>query len=593
MATDNLDRIAALMDRLSPLAGKTRGMRIEADDWNSLVETVQGTLQVERAQDQSTQAQIEDRFALKEHDHLGQVTVAWLDADLQARIGSGDSSIATRAALADMDGKITSFGTELGRLSDISATQGRLLDQSQVDELDRSRKLKQFDDRFAGVENLRTLVSGLSNDVNAVKTNVNTVLQLRQSLRDPAGNPLDVAKMRDDITGLQALTENFKGVDGNPLRLRDIEIKLGQVSDAVGTGAAGGLDVRIGNAVAAAEGRLTTKVDERAAGLKDSFNADITASENRLRGELTASTDASRATLGQSLNDQIGAAEGRINTQVDTKIAQSAADSNERILAAATSAMDARLAQIPDQVRAVATSVVNDLRSGLRDELTTNLTGSFDAQFKALDTKVSTRMDATDARVSDVQASIPSVVGGQLDAFGRDFETRLNANLDTRIAKASDTLKQDLITIIKGSVADGIGNLDARIASGLDARLATLDDRIGRAVTAATRNLSQDIAAEVGRQIASADIAGQLQTANDALAQQLRAEQTQALADLQARSSTAISNATTTLRGEISALRNETTSTIDSRLNTFKGTLKPDTFKALSPVIPVSPIVHP
>ena len=55
MATTNqLERIGALVDRLGPLAAKTRGMRIEAGEWNTLVDIVLGVLQVERAQAEST-----------------------------------------------------------------------------------------------------------------------------------------------------------------------------------------------------------------------------------------------------------------------------------------------------------------------------------------------------------------------------------------------------------------------------------------------------------------------------------------------------------------------------------------------------------
>ena len=50
MATvEQLERIAKLSEALAPLAGKQRGMRIEADDWNALVAAVKGILEVDRA----------------------------------------------------------------------------------------------------------------------------------------------------------------------------------------------------------------------------------------------------------------------------------------------------------------------------------------------------------------------------------------------------------------------------------------------------------------------------------------------------------------------------------------------------------------
>ena len=50
-ATNQLSKIVDLVDRVSKLDGKQRGMRIEADDWNALVGVLQGMLEVDRAQE--------------------------------------------------------------------------------------------------------------------------------------------------------------------------------------------------------------------------------------------------------------------------------------------------------------------------------------------------------------------------------------------------------------------------------------------------------------------------------------------------------------------------------------------------------------
>ena len=86
-ATTQLAKIADLTERLAPLAGKQRGMPIEHDDWNALVDVLRGLLEIDHAQEDSAQSDLEQRFALKEHDHLGQVTLAWLDPSLQSAVG--------------------------------------------------------------------------------------------------------------------------------------------------------------------------------------------------------------------------------------------------------------------------------------------------------------------------------------------------------------------------------------------------------------------------------------------------------------------------------------------------------------------------
>src|SRR3954449_9815727 len=104
-AISQLQRIADLVDRAGAISKKQRGMRIEAEEWNSLVDILLGVLQIERLHEQSQQTQLEDRFAPRQHEHLGEVTLAWLDADLQSRVGGG-GGVSTRDVLADMNRQI-------------------------------------------------------------------------------------------------------------------------------------------------------------------------------------------------------------------------------------------------------------------------------------------------------------------------------------------------------------------------------------------------------------------------------------------------------------------------------------------------------
>jgi len=77
-ATNQLNRIALLVDKVTPVGNKQRGMRIEADDWNTLVDVALGILQLDRLQEQRSGNLLEERFALKDHEHLGEVSIAWL-----------------------------------------------------------------------------------------------------------------------------------------------------------------------------------------------------------------------------------------------------------------------------------------------------------------------------------------------------------------------------------------------------------------------------------------------------------------------------------------------------------------------------------
>jgi hypothetical protein len=130
-ATTQLTRISGLAERLGVLASKQRGMRIEAEDWNTLVAVIGGILEVDRAQEQATAVKLEERFAPRTHDHLGQVTAAWLAPELQDRLGdgSGSGSVSTRTALVEANRKILSLASEVAQLTTALERQQKMLDQ--------------------------------------------------------------------------------------------------------------------------------------------------------------------------------------------------------------------------------------------------------------------------------------------------------------------------------------------------------------------------------------------------------------------------------------------------------------------------------
>ena len=82
------------------------------------------------------------------------VSIAWLDADLQARLGGASAPVSTRQALADMDQKIRALSDQVGRLQTIVATSQKVLDDAQ--EI-RKRRLSALDrglvllDRLVGI----------------------------------------------------------------------------------------------------------------------------------------------------------------------------------------------------------------------------------------------------------------------------------------------------------------------------------------------------------------------------------------------------------------------------------------------------------
>jgi hypothetical protein len=606
MATSNqLERISSLTDRLGPIAKKQRGMRIEAEEWNALVEVLLGILVVDRAQEESTQVALEQRFALKDHEHLGEISLTWLDADLQTRLGGQQAPVSTRTLLAEMEQKVQSLGDEVARLTSLTERQQKLIDRFTVDQADRSLTLKQFETRFSGLENLRTLVSTVASDVDGIRGNVGTLLELRKSLSDAQGNPIDLGKLRTELGDLQGLRENLKGVDGELLRLRDIETKLKEVSDAAGLGG-GGLDKRLADISSEMEGRLHNRIDERDSALKSVLQEQTTVTETRMRAELDAGLAARGQALDQSLAGRIAETEVRINTGIDGKVTASADAVRREATDSARALIEARLAGLPDQVRNTTGAMIATLKTDLRNDLRATLTADVQARMGAFESQLNARVSATETKINRVEQELPAIVSNNVDSARSSLEEGLDERVAGRVAAARTALQEALGTQVRDTASEIIGDLDGRINSSLTTRLSGLDKQIVDAVAASTRDVPGQITAELNTQIDALNLDERINTANTKLAQQLRAEQAQASAQQQARTSDAINSSVSLLRGEINGLRTEVNGNLNTRINqstaelqqkisgeivTLEGRLKPDSF--LTRPVVVQPINEP
>jgi hypothetical protein len=594
-ATTQLDRIATLVDKLTPVADKQRGMRIEADDWNTLVDVALGILQLDRLQELRTGNLLEERFAAKDHEHLGEVSIAWLDADLQSRLGGANATVSTRQALADMDQKVRALSAEVNRLSTLVATSQKSLDDTQVREVDRSKALLDFDRRFKGVEDMKTLVTTLSGDVTSIRTNVDKVLDLRRSLQDAAGNPIDVVQIGQDVADLKLLRANLNGADGQPIRLRDIESKIQDIANVVGTGAAGGLDGRLAVLSASIQDSVNAKTQTLVTDSQNSLRGEIVASETRMRSEVQAASIQTRDTVQQQFSAQIDATETKFNAALATSIAAQAADVRQDALSATNSLLNQRLAEVPDQVRAQVATAVNALGATLAGNLQVSLAASVASTVKDVQTQLDQQITSIQASTTALTQSISGLVADQVADALPGLQATLTQSVTDQTVAARQAIEASLGATVASSVAGALQNLDARIATAVGQQTASIGGKVTDAVKEATKTFPDQISGEVKLQIAAANIDGKLQDSAKSLTTQLRAEMKSAFADQDARTSTSIQGAVTLLQGQLasavsaavkeseefstaqnSSLRTELNKTIDVKIKDTRDSLVTD-----------------
>jgi hypothetical protein len=277
--TSRLDDIAFAFDLLKGVADRQRGQPIEAAQWNTLVDVLRKILEIDRAQETGVAQALADSFARIGHEHLGRVTLSWLDPDLQERItAGGGGSISVRSALTDVTARLADLTDRLTVLSQRVETTQKRTDDTAVDQLARSAKLRAFEDRFAGLEDMRGLVTSLSATVAGLQPAVQTVLDLRAELTDANGRPIGVRALSAHVVALEAAQQDaVLGVDGTPLRLRDHQVRLQEILDIIGAGGGGGLEGRLAALAAELQGKLDTRLDERLATMSEDVDLKLAA----------------------------------------------------------------------------------------------------------------------------------------------------------------------------------------------------------------------------------------------------------------------------------------------------------------------------
>ncbi|MEN3333440.1 MAG: hypothetical protein V7641_2805 [Blastocatellia bacterium] len=552
-STTQLERIAGLVDKLGPIATKQRGDRIEAQEWNTLVEVLLGVLQLDRLQEQRTENLLDQRFATKDHEHLGQVSLTWLDADLQARLGGGDNSIATRQLLAEMDQKIRSLSDQVSKLSNALENSQRVLDDTIVSNTDKTKKLLDFERRFKGIEDLRTTVTTLSNDVGAVRVNVDKVLELRKSLQDEAGTPINVFQLKQDLTNLQSIRENLKGADGKLLRLRDIEVQIKEVADVVGTGGTGGLEGRFNTFSASLQDSFNERTEDRITEVQTALRAETSAIETRLHGEIQASATQTRDVLTQQTTAQISSATTTFNSTLDTRLNDLTENVSRDALNDTRALLNQRLAEVPDQIRTQLDTAVTALRGTLTTNLQSSLNATLAAQVKGINTRLDQQLGAVQTSTTALTESIPGIVTAQLNDALPGLQTTLNQQITTQVGKARSAIEGGLDTRVSVAVSNSLQNLDTRISTAVTEQAAIADRNIATAVSAATRNIPAQVADEVKLQIEGANFDGKIQDSAKTVTTQLRSELKSALADQDVRTSGTIQSSVRLLQGQVAA----------------------------------------
>ena len=557
--------IASLTDKLATLGGKKRGMAIEADDWNALVAVLQGALEIDRTQDDQTNVQLAATYAPVVHQHLSEVSTAWLDADLQAKTAASSGSSNLLLRISQLEAKLTAINQELATLSNRADAQQTTIDRFGVNDLNRSNSIRDFSAKFGTVTGMQTALNAATTDIAGIKTNIQTVLDLRKSLSTPAGAPIDINAMLQDVAGLKTLSANFKGVDGTVLRMSDVELRLKDVEAATGTGAAGGLDGRINAAVSAAEARLKSAQNDAITALHTQLTTEAgqreatskAALETEMTGKFADAAKANQAALDQSNVQLRGETADNLNKAI-TAAQQAQSDATKALVAQ-------QMGLVPGIVGGAVASARTDILQAAKDAETPIIASAVQTAVTASEGRMNDRLTTAQTQIQQNLSTLETRLRGEFTASVAASSAQTNSAVNDKFTAMQQTLNTAVATQAKAEVANALPGVTASAQAAVTAGLSTLDAKVAQSVADATKTLPDTVTSQVKTQIAQLNLPAQISTATTQLTQQYKTDIATAISAQQDRTTTAINATLTQLRGEIAvAQKNATNDAINS-----------------------------
>jgi len=532
-STAQLERVRVLVERLAPLSNAQRGELIRADDWNALVSAL---VDVARALLDPTAA------GVPTHEHIDQVTLAWLHPTLRVLVDKSVAGSADAATIAEIQRNIKRFADRSDR-TDAGLTEVRtLLADVRSSDTVRGAQVNTLAQAVTAATRSREELLELRTTLGSIQTDVKTVGDIRANLTEN-GQLIDVRSLRQRITSVEDLRTRLTLPSGQLLDAVSIEDRFSRIGNGVVTRD----DLR--NALSAATLSIS---DERAASIRDSVTASVRSSVetsinelgDRVRAETStrlagveatartaatgavgelrtaildaAKTDATRALttrtdeLTATLGQRLASVEGTLRTAIDDKAVQLAATLGTRIdqqgaqlgtrlapletsLAASAgrvTQLETRGTQSDEQLRALDTRLLalDRTRAGDRATLDTRIT--------ELSAQQTQRTQAVDSRFTQLDAAIQArITAGIADtraALVDQFRQIATAQIDAERTLSEERLRTEMRTIVNDSFSGFRDQLRTMVTQATrDATNSVLPGLVNTAVQVQTAGLEE------------------------------------------------------------------------------------------------------
>jgi len=474
-----LERVAALVKRLTPLTGAARGEPIRADHWNlvvgALVELARATLTGNAA------------GGAAPHDHADQVKLGWLEPSLRTLIERGPLADPVKTA------ELADIGRTVGRLAErVHAVEGSVtLVRDRVAEvvthdLTRAADVRDVRRVVDGMADAREDVADLRGTLDIVRKDVAiAVAAARQLTVD--GQPLDVSALLARMVSLESARDRLRLPNGELLDATGLEQRLARLVEELVT-----------------EEELKDALDARPAQLSQEERAAL---ERSLALAVSGTIDDRTHTVAEALRAELTLRLAEVDGQIANVLAATLPGA---IDAAAVRFRDEVLATVKNMVDALVVQLgrtVEELRAELIALIEQRIKDLWTVLPKMVATEVAAAVEAAlaeplkrlaelEKRVADLEGRTKVLEDGQ-----RAFEVQTAARFRDVVADRA-ALEQKLLAEMVRREDELARRLERQHAAIEKALRDRLDALAAERLTALTRDLERLAATAANREAA-------------------------------------------------------------------------------------------
>ena len=534
---------ATLSERLRPLRGKRRGDPIQAEDWNTIVQACLSILEMVQNEEEAARARLEASFARRDHEHVGEVSLSWLDPEMQQRLG-GAVDAAGRNLVSTLEKKVEALAKEVKTLQDANTALESRLDRLAASDVDRTLTIRNLGKRFETFGDFDVRLERLTSSVSTLSPKIDDVFKLREALTDEQGNTIKLLDLRSDVKKLERLGGQLTGIDGTPIRIVDIQQQIRDLRDASGIGQ--GLEPRLATLSSDLETRLNSKFEGDVRVLRDTL---VTDQETRITNSVSVKVNEAVAVQNTTINTRLNGIEQSVAQSVSTSVLGTVkADLETR-----GKAIDDKLATVGTLVNTALFTARPDIEKSVRDTVTPSVLQEVRSSVSAAETRLNDKVTRIDTTVTTLNEGLQSKIDTSVKTLTGTVRTELLGTVDTKVKDARDSILSTLPNAARDAATLVIGNLDTRITTAVTSTVGDLDARVKTAVTAATVDLPVLAERAAKAEVTRLDVPALLTRSTAQAEQRINSVMTQRFELEQTNRTEAINRTVVSLRGEMVA----------------------------------------